>query len=565
MVSERTDRGYRNDFAHWIRGGEAVPDEYSTMNCWEAVLISAFRAGVVDKSWLVKIHERAAAAAEQVSLSFQRRGLDAPIAADAYGTRMKMPYIAYGSSLMASLHSGALTRYASNDPNQAGRPAIPAGHIVFFDGLDHVALSIGTRDSHGRQQVLSLLDSPMNASSTGDESDESAIYGWMQVTSIEELTEYGDFAVIEVASPRWQAPPATGPPTPAAVTAGPARPLPTPPFAPHESVLERRYDDEDLVTFDFQLPAASSAVSGNSRWARINRSIPGVTRRPAISQETWTTHDDAAAAYANREQFIQRRFPVLPKLNPTGNTLNCSQALIAVDHMLNGVTTVRLPPATGNGGFYGMFRLKEKYRGEWVEVANYDDIIEAVGSVPGSRGAVYVGLPEGWGHVINVVDTSAGVVFLDGQAGTLAELWPDVDEIGLLLYHPRYPLLANSRTQQPGRQEVSLSVRTRDNRPPTPGGRRKIASHASGRTRPGAMPGSTSPRRPLPALPPVRDRRRPGAPSDLPTEVTGGRPWPPASDLIDWQESSHSPPPDPNGVKACVSIAIVSLPAGRGC
>jgi hypothetical protein len=245
---------------------------------------------------------------------------------------MSMPLIAYESSFKRNLHSGDLTRYGPTS-----EPAIPNGHIVFFDGLKHVALSLGERDSDGRQKVLSLLDSPMG-DSDGDEMDESAIYGWMQVTTIEELMDEGDFTVIEFGSPRWEDAALTGQRTPGAAT----RPLPAQPFEPHESIVQQQYNGQ-FVSNEFRRPEDEPPVSAGGRWERINRSIPGVTRRPAISLHTWTAQiDDAAAAYADREQFVQEHYPVLHKLNPTGYMLNCNQAIIAVDHILNGMTTVRV-------------------------------------------------------------------------------------------------------------------------------------------------------------------------------------------------------------------------------
>ncbi|MDN3357301.1 hypothetical protein [Actinomadura sp. DC4] len=93
MVSEHTDQGHQNDFARWIRDSGGVPDEDSTMSSGEALLFSAYQAGLVDKSWLVAIHERAAAA-EQVSDSFRRRGAEASTSTAAYGISMEKPYMA---------------------------------------------------------------------------------------------------------------------------------------------------------------------------------------------------------------------------------------------------------------------------------------------------------------------------------------------------------------------------------------------------------------------------------------------------------------------------------------
>ncbi|MFB9834844.1 toxin glutamine deamidase domain-containing protein [Actinoallomurus acaciae] len=221
-----------------------------------------------------------------------------------------------------------------------------------------------------------------------------------------------------------------------------ARPLPEPPALPDGMLpSDAEYGDEDVPTSIVLLPtgrAGEAAVSGGGRWPRLNQSIPGVTSLPSISRDTWTTHPDPAgraAAKADVARLITQRFPSLSRLNPTGNELNCNGAVLAVDYMLDGHTKIKIPPASTRD-FYGAFRLKDRYQGRWVTVVDYDGIIEQVRQRPGNRGAVYIARPDGSGHLFNVVNTDDGVVFLDGQAGTLAELPADAQQIGLLLYHP---------------------------------------------------------------------------------------------------------------------------------
>jgi hypothetical protein len=57
---QQDDGGMRqNDFARWVNGGD-LPSQQAHMNCWEAVLFSAFRANLVTLTWLQTIHRKAA-------------------------------------------------------------------------------------------------------------------------------------------------------------------------------------------------------------------------------------------------------------------------------------------------------------------------------------------------------------------------------------------------------------------------------------------------------------------------------------------------------------------------
>ncbi|PNG22558.1 toxin glutamine deamidase domain-containing protein [Streptomyces cahuitamycinicus] len=47
---------------------------------------------------------------------------------------------------------------------------------------------------------------------------------------------------------------------------------------------------------------------------------------------------------------------------------------------------------------------------------------------------MYVSRPDGSAHVFNAVNTKHGVVFLDGQSGTLAILEKNVSSIGHIPY-----------------------------------------------------------------------------------------------------------------------------------
>jgi hypothetical protein len=68
-------------------------------------------------------------------------------------------------------------------------------------------------------------------------------------------------------------------------------------------------------------------------------------------------------------------------------------------------------------------------------VNSYDDVIrdlQARGE--GSRSVMYISRSDGSAHVFNAVNTPHGVVFLDGQSGTLGVLEKNVSSIGHIPY-----------------------------------------------------------------------------------------------------------------------------------
>jgi hypothetical protein len=155
------------------------------MNCWEALLYTAHRAGAIDEATLRSLHAEASAAARSAE------GItDDPMAARS----------AYFKQISTFLGPGERTAYWLDPVAGTGRPGIPAGHVVFVDDLRHVMLSVGTRDSEGRQQVLSLGLDPPQTSASGATSDNV-----MQKTSIEEyLSAAGKpRARVESAVPSW--------------------------------------------------------------------------------------------------------------------------------------------------------------------------------------------------------------------------------------------------------------------------------------------------------------------------------------------------------------------------
>lgn len=204
-------------------------------------------------------------------------------------------------------------------------------------------------------------------------------------------------------------------------------------------------------------------------WSLISGPVPGVTTRPSINRNVIDVMDQVneRSAKAEADRFLAQRYPELRNLNPTRNDLNCNQAVIAVDRMLDGDTAVRIPPSDRTD-FYGLDLLQTRHHGEYVPVSSYDDVIERIAERSGERGVVYVGWDDG-GHLFNVVNTSDGVVFLDGQTGHLASLPDDTRRLALMRYRPPGPLPAAHEvgtphvvTDQDGTQWASGSRSARD-------------------------------------------------------------------------------------------------------
>lgn len=146
-----------NTFESWASApteGAAPPVAPSTtINCWEMVLLAAYRAGTLSWRW---IHESYTASGAATGGSWSN-----------YMARRLTP----------------TSRQSYNRGNPAG-PAPARGDIVMWNVIDHVALAVGSRDGAGRVQVYSFWPPPGNA---------SYVYGTVdavKVTTIEELADF---------------------------------------------------------------------------------------------------------------------------------------------------------------------------------------------------------------------------------------------------------------------------------------------------------------------------------------------------------------------------------------
>jgi hypothetical protein len=110
MVWEPSGPGSGTDFESWASAATETPFPAVTattvMNCWEAVLLSAYRAGALSWTWIHNLYT-----------------------------------ITPVRDWVATMSRGSLHNYAIPGPNLR----MPQrGDLVFFNGIDHVALATGS-------------------------------------------------------------------------------------------------------------------------------------------------------------------------------------------------------------------------------------------------------------------------------------------------------------------------------------------------------------------------------------------------------------------------------------
>jgi hypothetical protein len=160
--------GSGNTFEAWASApseSAAPPISSSTsINCWEMILLCAYRAGMLSWQW---IHDQYTAAVAD-----------------------------WGAHMVSVLSRGARV------PWTAGTAPI-RGELVFMDGMAHVALATGNLDGAGRSEILSFWPPPNTPFTRGGTLDS------VKVTTIEELRDFWaarrppGFATIELAAPPW--------------------------------------------------------------------------------------------------------------------------------------------------------------------------------------------------------------------------------------------------------------------------------------------------------------------------------------------------------------------------
>ncbi|MGH3323945.1 MAG: putative T7SS-secreted protein, partial [Streptomyces sp.] len=148
-------------------------------------------------------------------------------------------------------------------------------------------------------------------------------------------------------------------------------------------------------------------------------------------------HADSISPEKARE-FIDDQYPWLNDVNNTGQpgyVDNCSHNVVTVDKRLDGHEVSAAPRAEGAHIPPEALGLKNRGLGQYDSVKSYDELIQNMNSRgEGARSVVYVSRADGSAHVFNAVNTKHGVVFLDGQSGTLGKLERDVTSIQHIPY-----------------------------------------------------------------------------------------------------------------------------------
>lgn len=171
------------------------------------------------------------------------------------------------------------------------------------------------------------------------------------------------------------------------------------------------------------------AGSAPKDWSGLAKSTNHVSEK--------AIHADSVDPKAAQE-FLDNEYPWLKDVNNTGMpgyTDNCSHNVVAVDRRLDGQEVSAAPKQAGDHIPPEQLGLTNRAKGHYDMVNGYDDIIKDLQARgEGSRSAVYISRPNGTAHVFNAVNTPHGVVFLDGQSGTLGVLEKNVSSIGHIPY-----------------------------------------------------------------------------------------------------------------------------------
>ncbi|MFE7367210.1 putative T7SS-secreted protein [Streptomyces anulatus] len=189
--------------------------------------------------------------------------------------------------------------------------------------------------------------------------------------------------------------------------------------------------------------------SGTRLGLKYADDIPGTTpsKWDDLARSTETVKEKAihyeSVDPKRAQEFLDSEYPWLRDVNNTGQpgyTMNCSHNTVAVDRRLDGIDVSAAPKQGGDHIPPEQLGMKDRPKGQYDFVNSYDEIIrdlQARGD--GSRSAVYISRPNNTAHIFNAVNTPHGVVFLDGQSGTLGMLERNVSSIGHIPYRNGAP------------------------------------------------------------------------------------------------------------------------------
>jgi hypothetical protein len=126
-------------FESWAMQSQETPprlDQAFKMNCWEAVLLAAYLAGAVRWTQLHALYKR-------------------------NDPRWEDEEIGAWENQVGSFLSPEGATWQDFPAAGGAQPPRPArGDIVFFNGMDHVAMATGTFDAEGRSEILSFWPPP---------------------------------------------------------------------------------------------------------------------------------------------------------------------------------------------------------------------------------------------------------------------------------------------------------------------------------------------------------------------------------------------------------------------
>lgn len=203
---------------------------------------------------------------------------------------------------------------------------------------------------------------------------------------------------------------------------------------------------EQLLSSDYRILEATSPAphvdldAGATSLSDLSSPVPGsadVTALhhgsiPADMQRALIRHEYPGMLGINATRFDGLVSGTIdPKLAKLGWDQNCTRCVIAFDNLMDGAHSSAMPSAVPRNVSDIFEALDITPNFQWA--GGYDEVVGTMSAMPeGSRGVVYIGRDDGSAHVFNVIHDRNGVVFLDAQTGTFAQL-EDVARIGLIV------------------------------------------------------------------------------------------------------------------------------------
>lgn len=189
---------------------------------------------------------------------------------------------------------------------------------------------------------------------------------------------------------------------------------------------------------------AARDAADNARWSNL-RDFYNAPKgewadlaRPSDGVESSAVHAGSVDP-ATAQKFLDDQYPWMRDVNRPrfeagleGYNQNCSENVIAVNQRLDGIDAIADP--LENPRWPDPAKLGDP-NASWDDAHSYDNIVQDMKARgEGSRGVVYISRLDGTAHVFNVINDANGVVFLDGQTGTLGHLESNVTSIKYMPY-----------------------------------------------------------------------------------------------------------------------------------